>query len=517
MDVIYSYDKLLEMDNEEEGEVLETRDDIKSESGNILENLDKNDDNKCFNKNEFIKKKRKRKNKSKSKKKEFNNNKSKNSPKLKSVCQIKNFYDDNISGSLLVKELDIDDKIEKNTSEINSKIFIIAKIKEINFDTDTSLFLKGRKENPNISIEEQDFPNLNFWHQRYYFFSKFDDGIGLDYESWYSVTPEEISIHIADSCKNLRVVDAFCGCGGNTIQFSLKAKEVYSIDIDPLKVNLCKNNSRIYNCRENITFVNSDFLKTKEIFPDLQTDCVFLSPPWGGMDYKSDESYSLKKWVTPDISDIIKISLEISPNLIFYLPRNTNIEELFSIIGKVIVDKIDNKNYTNVKNSEDDYLTNFMEDPTLFAEVHILNSASKVKALLIYFGERYNQMPIKDLRTYLSTIYPKIETYQLNQFINLVKILGASKFLRNEYYIRKTLLDEKNLRISSVIKRLKEDILTMEEFIEFNQLEQKAKKENKSEKQSKCNQPIPCIEFKLGSIDDTLSEADWNILKSKKI
>ena len=114
-----------------------------------------------------------------------------------------------------------------------------------------------------------------------------------------------------------------------------------------------------------------------------------------------------------------------------------------------MIDKIGNENYTNLNNSEDNYLTNFKEDPTLFADVHILNSASKVKALLIFFGERYNQLPIKDLRTYLSSIYTKIETYQLNQFINLVKILGASKFLRNEYIIRKTLLDENNLRISS--------------------------------------------------------------------
>ncbi len=36
-----------------------------------------------------------------------------------------------------------------------------------------------------------------YWAQRKRFFSKFDDGIQLDKESWYSVTPEAIANHIA--------------------------------------------------------------------------------------------------------------------------------------------------------------------------------------------------------------------------------------------------------------------------------------------------------------------------------
>jgi hypothetical protein len=36
-----------------------------------------------------------------------------------------------------------------------------------------------------------------YWAQRKRFFSKFDDGIQLDKESWYSITPEAIADHIA--------------------------------------------------------------------------------------------------------------------------------------------------------------------------------------------------------------------------------------------------------------------------------------------------------------------------------
>ena len=39
-------------------------------------------------------------------------------------------------------------------------------------------------------------------------------------ESWFSVTPEAIAAHIAERCRCDTIVDAFCGAGGNTIQFA---------------------------------------------------------------------------------------------------------------------------------------------------------------------------------------------------------------------------------------------------------------------------------------------------------
>lgn len=39
-------------------------------------------------------------------------------------------------------------------------------------------------------------------------------------EGWFSVTPEKIAEHIADRCRSDIIVDAFCGVGGNAIQFA---------------------------------------------------------------------------------------------------------------------------------------------------------------------------------------------------------------------------------------------------------------------------------------------------------
>ena len=57
-----------------------------------------------------------------------------------------------------------------------------------------------------------------YWKQRFRLFSKFDEGIQLDRESWFSVTPEAIAKHISERCQCDLIVDAFCGGGGNTIQ-----------------------------------------------------------------------------------------------------------------------------------------------------------------------------------------------------------------------------------------------------------------------------------------------------------
>lgn len=80
---------------------------------------------------------------------------------------------------------------------------------------------------------------------------------------WYSVTPEEISVYIAELCKGKVVLDAFGGCGGNTIQFSRFCQKVYYNELDENKVSFCRNNCKVYDCDENIEFINEDFLKLK--------------------------------------------------------------------------------------------------------------------------------------------------------------------------------------------------------------------------------------------------------------
>lgn len=73
--------------------------------------------------------------------------------------------------------------------------------------------------------------------------------------------------------------------------------------------------------------------------------------------------------MTPNIEDIIQTCLKLAKKLIFYLPRTTMLEEVFDLLAEKI-----NENNTNNKKQ-------------IFLDVHILNSANKIKAVMLVFGE----------------------------------------------------------------------------------------------------------------------------------
>jgi trimethylguanosine synthase len=182
-------------------------------------------------------------------------------------------------------------------------------------------------------------PKLDkYWNQRRRLFSRFDKGIQLDEEGWYSVTPEQIADHVAsrlvDLCQgsNIVVLDAFCGCGGNAIAFAKQPNvSVIAVDTDRSKLRRAAHNAQIYDipanklvfiecnvlfvlehCFKNGVFVLDQPIATPEAAEalmasmpppvptencrgyniggiDLLTrkiDAVFLDPPWGGVDYE---------------------------------------------------------------------------------------------------------------------------------------------------------------------------------------------------------------------------------------
>ncbi|XP_024428017.2 trimethylguanosine synthase isoform X2 [Desmodus rotundus] len=173
-----------------------------------------------------------------------------------------------------------------------------------------------------------------YWAQRYRLFSRFDDGIKLDTEGWFSVTPEKIAEHIANrvsqSFKCDIVVDAFCGVGGNTIQFALTGKRVIAIDIDPVKIDLARNNAEVYGIADKIEFICGDFLL---LASHLKADVVFLSPPWGGPDYATAETFDIKTMMSPDGFEIFRLSQKITNNIVYFLPRNADIDQVASLAG----------------------------------------------------------------------------------------------------------------------------------------------------------------------------------------
>ena len=74
--------------------------------------------------------------------------------------------------------------------------------------------------------------------------------------------------------------------------------------------------------------------------------------------------------IVPNIYDIIKVCLNIGKKIIFYLPRTIIIGEIFEILHDVI------KSTNQLKYPRDN----------MYLDIHILNSANKIKAVMLIFG-----------------------------------------------------------------------------------------------------------------------------------
>eukprot|EP01119_Soliformovum_irregulare_P018593 TRINITY_DN5737_c0_g1_i2.p1 TRINITY_DN5737_c0_g1~~TRINITY_DN5737_c0_g1_i2.p1 ORF type:complete len:232 (-),score=50.83 TRINITY_DN5737_c0_g1_i2:52-747(-) len=148
-------------------------------------------------------------------------------------------------------------------------------------------------------------------------------------EGWYSVTPEIIAQHIAERCRCDVIVDAFCGVGGNSIQFAQYCKKVIAVDIQPEKIKLARHNARIYGVDHKIEFLTGDFL---ELAPTIKADGVFLSPPWGGPEYNSRKVFDIQK-MTPNGYDIFEAASKISSHIAYYLPRMSEHKQLAELAG----------------------------------------------------------------------------------------------------------------------------------------------------------------------------------------
>ncbi|CAH8526743.1 unnamed protein product [Schistosoma turkestanicum] len=107
-----------------------------------------------------------------------------------------------------------------------------------------------------------------YWKRRYDLFERFDEGVQLDEESWYSITPEAIARRQAKICSCDLLVDAFAGVGGNTIQFAYTCKLVLAIENCFPRLLMLHSNASIYGVLSKIMLVCGD---VEKILTSLRT------------------------------------------------------------------------------------------------------------------------------------------------------------------------------------------------------------------------------------------------------
>ena len=162
---------------------------------------------------------------------------------------------------------------------------------------------------------------------------------GVDYtklkltqEGEYSVTRRRDADRIlaiisktVGGLKTKTVTDA-TGCnGGDTIQFALKSRYVNSIELNEENFRVLQNNVEVYGL-ENVTLHHGDCTK---VF-NWKTDILFVDPPWGGPNYKENETLELylsEKRLDEWLEEILLRKIR-PPHIFLKLPHNYNFNRL---------------------------------------------------------------------------------------------------------------------------------------------------------------------------------------------
>ncbi len=185
-------------------------------------------------------------------------------------------------------------------------------------------------------------PLQKYWNKRYQLFSRFDEGIQVDAQALFSITPEQHAIDHAKKLIDKTVLDAFGCVGGNTIAFARYCKKVYMIELDKKRIKMAENNVRVYGVHDKIEFIHGDYFDEA---PKIKADVIYLDPPWGGPDYKDLKEFKLDNF-SPNGHDILNLAFKYFPQVVMRIPRNFDLKELtqynreFDIIDDYLEDKL---------------------------------------------------------------------------------------------------------------------------------------------------------------------------------
>lgn len=146
-------------------------------------------------------------------------------------------------------------------------------------------------------------------------------------------------------------------------------------------VSICNSSPLQY-----IDFVFSNFYLEKK----LKSDFIFISPtimPY--FEVKGEIAYDecdvgLKNFFE-EIDKLLIRSLEIAPNVIFYLQRFNNVEELGSLFGKYFQDFHDSKPIHDSIDIELIYANNLMEGVLIYYGKDLVKVRFRSHILILFF------------------------------------------------------------------------------------------------------------------------------------
>jgi len=107
-----------------------------------------------------------------------------------------------------------------------------------------------------------------------------------------------IASNVRGDITNKSVIDLGCGTGRLAIGARLLgANEVTAVDIDPISVQIARENAKSLQIRNSISWVNSDIEAIRGSF-----DTVLMNPPFGTKSEHADRKFLLKALSIADVT-----------------------------------------------------------------------------------------------------------------------------------------------------------------------------------------------------------------------
>ncbi|CAL8469420.1 g8961 [Coccomyxa elongata] len=171
-----------------------------------------------------------------------------------------------------------------------------------------------------------------YWMQRYSLWSRYDDGVRMDEEGWFSATPEVVAMHHAERVAGRVVMDGFCGVGGSAVHLARRCPHVIGVDSCRPRLDLAAHNAGVYGVAHRLELLCADFLCLPA---SMQVDAVFMSPPWGGPAYAAhtfDVSHNLGG-LGVSLAQLLATATSLlrpekAGGVMVFLPRNTDMAQL---------------------------------------------------------------------------------------------------------------------------------------------------------------------------------------------
>ncbi|KAL9624464.1 MAG: hypothetical protein Q9160_001427 [Pyrenula sp. 1 TL-2023] len=184
----------------------------------------------------------------------------------------------------------------------------------------------------------------NYWKQRFWLFSRYNQGIWMTHDLWFGVTQEDVArkiashVHAAVPPNRRALFDVMAGGGGNLISFAQQShwRRVYGIEKDERNLECAKHNAELYGVHEKITWFRGDcfeMLNThgiKELAASFGV--LFCSPPWGGPKYKADEVFDLEAMQPYSLKHLYTELKKFSEYVILYLPRTSDLRQISELL-----------------------------------------------------------------------------------------------------------------------------------------------------------------------------------------